>query len=257
MVERWTFRRRTIPLAATGLLFCVLGLAPGESRAADDCPVPPDSFTYEPTLPRLVASLKSGKPLTLVALGGASTEGKAAGGIEYSWPNQLGAALRRSFPDATITVVNLGKPRQTAAMAVERIETEVLSHKPSLVLWETGTVDAVRGVDLFEFRYTLESGIRALQPDVDVVLVDRQYSRWTLTMVDFEPYMRALQQSADFNDIPLFPRSALMRDWSESGEIDYSVDDKDKRRAMARKVYRCLGQAMAAFLTRENPENGR
>lgn len=231
-----------------------LALLPATGLAGG-CTVPPEAFHFEPTLPRLVNRLSTGKPVMIVAIGSASTEGRAAGGGAYAWPGQLEDALKRAFPAVSITVVNLGRGRQTAAEMVGRFGADILPNKPNLVVWETGTVDAVRGVDLDEFRDTLQEGIEQLQPVADVVMMDTQFSRGTHAMIDFEPYERALRLIADVNDIPVFPRNELMREWSESGEIDYAATGKDRRRRVARDLYRCIGEALAIFLVRR-PEAG-
>jgi len=217
---------------------------------AAECAVSQDRFLFEPMLPKLLASLTAGKPVTIVAIGGASTEGRAGGGPDYAWPNQFGMALRREFPGTTITVVNLGKARQTAAAMYERFGKDVMPHKPTLVIWETGTVDAVRNVDRDAFRDALQGGLTTLRPATDVVMMDVQFSRLTHAMIDFEPYESAIRQLADMNDVPVFPRNELMRDWSESGEIDYNVKDKAARQIVARKLYRCIGEALAVFVMR-------
>lgn len=240
-------------------LLCLLAALPLRPSAAADCPVPPDIFLFEPTLPKLVDSLVAGRPVTIVAIGGASTEGRAAEGAEHSWPSRLGAELARDFPQASVTVLNLARPRQTAAAVVRRLEKDVIARNPSLVIWETGTVDAVRNVELGEFQETLQSGVALLKEKSDVVLMDMQFSRGVQSFVDFEPYRKVLQQVSDLNDIPLFPRTELMREWGETGEINYRVKDKQQRRDMARMLYRCLGTAVATFLTRGTPppEAGR
>jgi hypothetical protein len=240
-------------------VLCLLFALPPKPSAAADCPVPPDIFLFEPTLPHLVDSLVSGKPVTIVAIGGASTEGRAAEGAEHSWPSRLGVELSRDFPQATVTVVNLARLRQTSAAVARRLEKEVITKNPSLVIWETGTVDAVRKVELGEFQDTLQSAVALLKRNSEVVLMDMQFSRGVQSFVDFEPYRKVLQQVSDLNDIPLFPRTELMREWSETGEIDYRVKDKQQRRDMARKLYRCIGAAVAVFLTRGTPppEAGR
>ena len=78
-------------------------------------------------------------------LGGASTVGLAAGGPGLAWPARLSSALAEKFPSARIKVVNLAVARQTAKAAAERLVRDVLPLKPTLVIWETGTMEAVRG----------------------------------------------------------------------------------------------------------------
>lgn len=239
---------RWIALAA--LMVAILPSA----AQADACSIPEAIFPFEPTLPRFVASLQGKTPVTVVAIGSASTEGRAAGEPRFAWPEQLGDALRKRFPGVTIDVVNLGKRRQTAAAMAARFAKEVLPLEPKLVVWETGTVDAVRGTDLDSFRETLETGLIDLRPATDVVLMDTQFSRRTNAMIDFEPYERAMRLVADASDVPLYPRHELMRYWSEYGELDLSVTGKEKRKQLAQKLYRCIGETLAAFVSRTPDE---
>ena len=241
--KAWGVMRRIMPAVLA------VGMLPWPSLA-DTCGAPEEIFVFEPTLPRFVAALGKKQTVTIVAIGGASTEGQAAGESGYAWPEQLGVALRKRYPEATIDVVNLGKRRQTAAAMVARFEKDVLPRQPKLVVWETGTVDAVRGTDLDSFRATLEYGLADLRPATEVVLMDSQFSRRTSAFIDFEPYVRAMRLIADVNDVPLFPRRELMRYWSEHGELDLSVTGKEKRQALAQKLYRCIGETLAAFVTR-------
>ena len=44
-------------------------------------------------------------------------------------------------------------------MMASRMDREVIAWKPTLVIWETGTTDAVRGTELDEFRQTIQAGI--------------------------------------------------------------------------------------------------
>ena len=240
------------PFAAAGLWLLALPASPGFAA----CSVPAEAFLFEPLLPRTVATLSAGRPVKVVAIGSASTDGRAAGGPEYAWPQQFKIFLSQMFPAATISVVNLAKPRQTAAEMVKRFEKEIIPLAPALVIWQTGTVDAVDGIDLADFRGTLQSGFNRLRAVSEVVVMDPQFSRRTRAMIDFGPYESVMREVADANSVPMFPRSDLMRAWSEAGEFDYSVADKDARREMARRLYACIGSALAVFVTRRVPARG-
>lgn len=241
-----TLRRLLLwPLAAAGLWTPIFPTA-----LAADCSIPAESFLFEPMLPRTVAALSAGEAIKVVAIGSASTEGRAAGGPEHAWPQQLGTALSKRYPAAEISVVNLGKARQSAADMAARFEKEVIPLAPLLVVWQTGTVDAVQSVDPAEFRATLQSGFARLKAVSEVVVMDPQFSRRANTMIDFAPYESVIREVADANDVPLFPRRELMRHWLESGEIVYSAKTKEERRAIARRVYGCVGHALAAFIAR-------
>jgi hypothetical protein len=245
-------RLKVWPCAAAGLWLLALLATPGFAA----CNVPAEAFLFEPLLPRTVAALSTGRPVKVVAIGSASTDGRAAGGPEHAWPQQLKLSLSQMFPAATISVVNLAKPRLTAADMVKRFEKEIVSLAPLLVIWQTGTVDAVDGIDLTDFRATLQSGFNRLKASSEIVMMDPQFSRRTRAMIDFEPYESVMREVADANDVPVFPRSDLMRAWSGAGEFDYSVADKDARREMARRLYSCIGKVLAVFVTRRAPAQG-
>jgi hypothetical protein len=216
-----------------------------------ECPVPERFYTSEPLLMKTAKALAGGQEVIIVVLGGASTVGLAAGGPSLAWPGRLSAVLARRFPSARIKVVNLAVARQTAKAAAERLARDVLALKPTLVIWETGTMEAVRGIDVDEFRETVQAGINELLASgTEVVLMNMQFSRETDTMIDFGPYLNAMRELAEANDVPLFRRRGIMRHWAETDVLDLRTREDAKRRQLATKLYECLGRAMADFVTR-------
>ncbi|MSP89224.1 MAG: hypothetical protein EXQ92_10505 [Alphaproteobacteria bacterium] len=63
---------------------------------------------------------------------------------KVSYIGPLKTELARRFPDSAIELVDKSSPRQTAVQMVERMERDVAPEKPQLVIWQTGTTDAVR-----------------------------------------------------------------------------------------------------------------
>lgn len=231
-----------------GLLPAVTG-AFGEER---ECPVPERFYAFEPPLTKTAKALAGRREVRIAALGGASTMGVAAGGLEFAWPARLAAALAERFPRTK--VINLAVGRQTAKRGIERLDHDVLPLKPTLVIWETGTMEAVRGTDVDEFRQTVQSGIDKLRAaGVELVLMNMQFSRATEAVIHFEPYLVALRELADVNDVPLFHRHAVMRHWAESGALDLRAGEGEKSRELAAKLYDCIGRAMADLVTRGIP----
>ncbi len=125
--------------------------------------MPERFYTSQPPLAKTTQALSSRREVVIVALGGASTAGSAAGGVEFAWPARLASALTGKFPSARIKIVNLAVERQTAKHAIERLDRDVLLLKPTLIIWETGTTEAVRGTDVEEFRETMQAGIDKLR----------------------------------------------------------------------------------------------
>src|SRR5208337_984535 len=113
-----------------------------------DCDVPAELTQIDDKLPHLSERLHAGWPVKIVAVGGASTTGAAAGSADLAYPHRLQEILDRWYPTVPITVVNKGVPRQTAQQMLERFPSDVIAEDPVLVIWETGTTDAVRGVEI-------------------------------------------------------------------------------------------------------------
>ncbi|HEV8343060.1 MAG TPA: GDSL-type esterase/lipase family protein [Candidatus Binatia bacterium] len=239
-----------IAAAAIGLLSAPAG-ALGSER---ECPVPESFYTFEPPLTKTAKKLAGGREVVIAALGGSSTLGHAAGGAGLAWPARLASALAGRFPSARTKVVNLAVARQTAKGAADRLNRDVFPLKPALVIWETGTMEAVRGIEVDEFRETVQAGIDQVRvAGAEVVLMDMQFSRETHAVIPFEPYLIAMRELADANDVPLFRRHGIMRHWAESGIVDLRARDGEKRRQLAAKLYDCIGRALADFLTHGIP----
>ena len=236
--------------ACAALLMLLVGGSP--ARAAENpCSIADDAFTFEPYLPKTLQALTERREITVVAIGGASTEGRAASSPEASWPAQFAATLRERFPGAKIDLVVHAASRRTASDMAARFVRDVLPLRPTLVIWESGTADAARGTDIDEFRTTLQEGLEALRPGLgEVILMDMQYSPLTQSVIYFNRYLVVMRGVADVNEVPLFPRHRIMYDWAEMGFLDTSDRSPERRRAMADKVYRCIGVAVADFVTR-------
>ena len=211
-----------------------------------ECEAPDELMHIDDKLPRLAERLHANEPVKIVAIGGASTTGLAAGSSELAYPHRLQEILIRWYPSSPITVVNRGIPRQTAQQMLERFPTDVIPEDPVLVIWETGTTDAVRGVGVDDFAAALQTGIDELKArSIDIMLVDMQFSHSTVTVIDFEGYLNALHRVGDVNDVNVFPRFEMMRYWSEQNVFNFDGVAKDERASLAASVYECLGRKMA------------
>jgi hypothetical protein len=255
--------RLAAAVAVCGALFGVFGAAsaaaaPSETAPTEQggaerpaCGVPPDTFEAVPGLPHLAAAIHRGKPVRIVVIGGGSTKGAAAGAPENAYPSRLQAALQKRFPEVPITVVNLGVPRQTARQMIDRFPTEASKDKPALIIWEVGTSDAVRGVDIDDFTAALQAGIDlAKNQAIDLMLVDMQFSRRTTTVIDFDRYLDTIRRVGEVNGVHVFPRFALMRNWSDENVFDYEDVPESERARLAAQVYDCLGRALAEAIAK-------
>jgi len=245
-----------ITMLAALLTAVLFGVAPAAPQTApppkpSQCTVPPDLVASDPTLPGLAKRFHDRQPVVIVVIGGASTAGIAAGGPANAYPQRLQEALARRHPGVSITVINQGIPRQTTRDMIGRFSADVLAAKPNLVIWETGTVDAVRAVEIDEFAAALDEGITALRAGgAAVMLVNMQYNPSLDSVIDFGPYLDALNRAADLDDVYLFDRYQIMRYWSDNGRFNVVDVPSGKQAALAGEIYRCLGETMAGAIDR-------
>jgi acyl-CoA thioesterase I len=233
-------------LLAAGLVLSVVLRFSSAFGGALPCDVPDELMQVDDKLPHLAERLRAEQPVRIIAIGGASTTGLAAGSSDLAYPHRLQEILTRWYPSSSITVVNRGVPRQTARQMLERFPTDVIPEDPVLVIWETGTTDAVRGVGVDDFAATLQAGIDELKAhDIDIMLVDLQFSHSTTTVIDFEQYLNALHRVGDVNDVNVFPRFEMMRYWSEQNVFNFDGVAKDERASLAAKVYECIAGKLA------------
>lgn len=235
----------------SGLLIFALAVF-AQVAGIEACEAPFPFLEDQPSLPRTYGDIRNGRQVLIAAIGGASTLGGAAGDDpKLAWPERMAVALSQQFPTASVRAVNLGVARQTAQDMLRRIDSDVLRLNPTLVIWETGTTDAVRGIGLEEFRESVQAGIDRLKArHVEVMLMDMQYSRRALALYAFAEYQNTLNELAEFNGIPIFHRHDAMRAWSEAGAFDFDVADPAKRRAVAAGLYDCIGRGVASLIAR-------
>jgi hypothetical protein len=234
--------------AALGLTLLAAFSAIDFARAEDarqPCDVPAYLLNSESALPKVAEAVKNGRPLTILVVGSRSST--IASSESSAYPAQLQVALKEKLPQIP---VNLSVELQTSKTA-EEVDTSLVklveAKKPTLVIWQTGTVDAMRSVDPEDFRAAVDEGVVALQEaGADVILMNPQYSPRTDTMISVPPYLDNMRVVAQKHDVPLFDRFAIMRHWAESGEFDLFSTFHGVE--LAKRDHDCLGRALAKFV---------
>jgi hypothetical protein len=116
-----------------------------------------------------------------------------------------------------------------------------------LVVWQTGTIDAIKRVEVDSFKTALDEGVdRIHRARADVVLMNMQYSPRTETMLSVGPYADVMRLVTQQHEIPLFDRLGIMRHWSDAGQFDLYAAGKDN--VLAQRVHDCIGRAIAALV---------
>ena len=174
-----------------------------------------------------------------------STIGTTDGAGAY--PARLQAALREKLPTVAVNVTVELQIKKTAEEIAPSLEKLVEDRKPTLVIWQTGTVDAMRSVDPDDFRGAIDDGVAAMQKaGADVVLMNLQYSPRTETMISTSAYLDNMRVVAQQYDVPLFDRFAIMRQWNETGDFDLFSPSHGIE--LAKSVHDCLGRALSTFV---------
>jgi hypothetical protein len=232
------------------MALALLAPAPAARAEGDICGVPAEYYGIDGGFPNLMEKVREGEAPTVVVLGSASSLGAGTSGRGKAFPDRMAAALGAVWAGRDLALVNLSRRGMSAEAMVASIETEVLPRNPDLVIWETGTVEAVEGGDPGAFGETLREGIDRLNgAGIDVLLVDPQYSPPTAGLLEVGPYSDAMFQAAqEFPAATLFPRLAIMTFLEEEGLMSFTETAPDRRRAVADQLHDCLGRMMAEMV---------
>lgn len=227
-------------------LVAIACIGPASAAEPDACALPESLLPSDNPLPRVKEAIAKNRELRVSVVGTASSAIPGEGAAS-AYPARLETALRERLPGVKVTVSVHAKPRQSAAEMVRSLQKILVDDKPSLVVWQTGTYDAVRGLDPEEFRIALEEGVELVHTGgADIVLMNMQYSPRTESMIAIGNYVDNFRWVSREREVPVFDRLAIMRHWSEHGVFDLYVANKDM--ATARRVHDCLGRALATLI---------
>jgi hypothetical protein len=228
------------------MLAGVLTVAPARAEdAPQTCEVPAYLLASESSLPKVAEAVKSGGKLDVLVVGSRSSTINTPDGAAY--PGRLEAMLREKLPAVKVNVNVELQIKKTAEEVAASLARLVEGKKPTLVIWQTGTVDAMRSVDPDDFRAAVDDGVAALQSaGTDVILMNLQYSPRTETMISAAPYIDNMRVVAQQHDVPLFDRFAVMRHWNEQGDFDLFSASHGVE--LARRVHDCIGRALSKFV---------
>ena len=264
------------------VLFLAAAALAGPAHAGngrDLCQAPDDVSGAIAALPRVAAVLKPGGTLRVLAVGSATMFGPEASLVpgtvtsqslsngqrppvspalkpitqdasDTAFPKKMARALEAAVPGAAVQVVVRGGRGMTAGDMLAVLRAELATGGPfQLVLWQTGTVEAVRNSPTGEFAQTLSDGAEAVDlAGANLVLIDPQYSRFLQTNSNLDPYAQALQQTAAMSGVVLFHRFDLMRSWANDGQIDLERTPRGERKAAVEALHACLGAHLARMV---------
>jgi hypothetical protein len=247
-------------LAIAWLLLFLTAVAPAWPRDvnAPACDMPAELTTPSAPMPRVAKALSADREVNILALGSGSTVGDNGPGNgpalavktpERSFPYQMVETLRAMRPATRFNLTVQGGRSMTADAMLPILQRELAAHHYALVLWQTGTVEAVHGVRPDVLRGALEDGAAATaQEEADLVLIDPQFSRFLRANTDVSPYETVLEQMTSTPGVTLFHRFDLTQLWVNNGQVDIERVGRDERDKTIALLNDCLGQALARYI---------
>jgi hypothetical protein len=233
-------------MTTLAIVLATVALIDGAAAATptDKCDVPDTFISSDSELSNVIGEVKAHQRLDISVIGTGSSALPGPDGAHFAYPARLEAALKQQLQGIAIKVTAHIQARASTADMVTGLAKILADDKPSLVIWQTGTADALNGVAPEDFRVSLDDGVGAIESGgANVILMNMQYSPRTESMLDVVPLADVMRIVAQQHDALLFDRLGLMRSWNDSGTFDLYTATKNYD--MARKVHECIGWALA------------
>lgn len=175
---------------------------------------PPEVYPAEQFLPKTLAKLEAGEPVTIVAWGDSVTAGGGVGGDAALWyQNQFAERLRKRFPKSEITLITAAWPGygsknylESPAGSEHDFQRDVLDRKPDMVTMEWVNDAGLNG-DALTAQYTkimdLLRGVGAEPVIITPHLVRMDWMKVDTLKFDMDPrpYVQGLYTFAEANGI--------------------------------------------------------
>lgn len=232
--------RVLLSLALLALAGPALAEMPGTCRVAET------QIERDFALPHVMRAIAA-KQLDILVLGAGSSALPGPNGAKNAYPERLQSALAEQLPGVTVRVTTDVKSRRTAEQMVKSLVPALAAAKPALMIWQTGTVDAMQSIDTDQFKAALDHGISiARRAGADVVLINAQYSPRTESMIGLSTYAEIMRWVALQQEVPVFDRFSIMKLWADLGTFD--LDSATKKLDIAEQVHDCIGRLLAELV---------
>jgi acyl-CoA thioesterase-1 len=230
-----------------GILIAAASGRAAAQSAVEICLAANRSLSLGVPLPRAAARLKAGR-LRIVAVGSSSTTGLWVFSSEATYPQVMRRELAALQPGASIEIINSGRVGDTISGTLARLQTDVLAHRPDLIIWQLGTNDVAWGGRADGLKDRIVAGVRTMKSDgADVILMDLQYAPMVLATAQHQVMQTIIAEVAREERVGLFSRFSLMRRSIEAGLPAGALVSWDGLHNSA-AGYDCLGRALARAL---------
>ena len=233
---------------AMGAALAPLLLMSGMAAAQDNRCAAPDAYVepyYKAT--RAALALRANKSLEILVVSSMPAQTRSSDKLR-SYPMFLETALGERLPNYTFRVSVHNEARKTLKEILAALPQALEKHKPALVILQTGTLEAITGIDPDKYERKLEKAVEIIRAaGADVIFINPQFSPRTSFLTNSGAMNDRIRRVAAYADVPLFNRYDIMRNWSENDAFDFTALKND---GTFEAVHRCLGRVMAEFLSR-------
>lgn len=208
-----------ISVLRVGVLFGCLAI--GASAAISQplrgpCQAPEATLSMNGRLDRAARRLNDPDGFKVLVIGSSSTAGVGATSPDKTYTSRLQDEMEQRLTGVDVTVVARGVGGETAAGADARLAKEIAAARPDLVVWQIGTNDAERGVDVAAFEKIAAHGLALIaSTGVDVAMLDPQFVPGD--EAQYAPYIAALNEVSVRTGVPLARRFEAMRAIAKAG----------------------------------------
>ena len=245
----------SVAAALCGSLSAACAEVPANAESRPEwCPAArPEDVSATEQFRKLKIKIQRGETIKLVAIGSSSTEGSDLADKRLAYPTHLEQRLNTILGAKTVKVVNKGRGGENILDAVARFERDVMVEEPDLVIWQLGTNDIVRNIDVTMLKSSVDMGLSLLaQGQVPVVMMDSQTAPRVLVSPQREPIDRMIREAASRHGAVLWSRFELMRSIIAKGDAGQPELIKSDGLHMTVPMHVCtgavLGETIAAQL---------
>jgi hypothetical protein len=193
-------------------------------------------------------ALQPSEHLDILVVGSASVLGPDGSQPEDGFPYKMAQMLKSAAPQTDITMTFRGGKGVTVETMRTALIQALAAHPYQLILWQTGTVEAVRGLPPEALFDTISGTAATFHDKTDLILIDPQFSRLLRANTNITPYENALERVAALPGVTLFHRFELMRTWADRGSLDLERAAPSERKMTTMHLHACLGRALARLV---------
>jgi len=217
-------------------------VGPGDPGLSVECTVPDGQLFALAPLRTVKAALNEKRPVKVLTLGSPAMSALGTDTAGYlAW---LEHELERLLPGSDFVLERRVTSGEDLEDTSDRIKGVVAEVEPDLVIWKVGTPAMLARIDPEEFARSLDETVKWLKEhDIDVVLVDPQYTARLADDPSYKQVVASVAAVARANAVPLVLRSKAVRYLTEqrsnAGQNPFQLNELGSR-CMAEHVVRAV-----------------